>query len=645
MNPGQGELIDAGLRHVIHYDDPERPDPLRLEAIVHADRHSYTRPLPALQQLQAELRVVTRDRPGSHLLPPLSLAVRDTEDILKDDQAAHVALIQGLAGASLTTTPTVPDRATSLDALLTATVTNTHVEGDARTVLTMPALRSRGTQGDGDIAAAHSSHQAAVGYALSVHGGYPAIRVDVDVPSLARLATLHARADWVLTVDRHLGVGIFEDQLGGAVPDSFILDYAPDFVDGIGDRLTVTTTHRSEVQRILGKAMRELGLSSDGKDASDVLRSLSAVSGRLALRLLGDSTLARESVSLAALMMHLQDKGELDGKIIIPVDAHPEIFGPAARAGDTPARRCDLLLVQVTRSSFRLECVEVKARKRSHLPQALADDIADQVIDTQNLLMSRYFATDPPRDDAPLQWARWASLLHYYADRAAAHGLINADRITDIHKHVDRIEDKREIPQIALRGFVVSLEGDAGFPRMVRDVPIAVLTAAELGRLGFTTMIDIQMREVVKDNPATADIVEERPPRHVHQPDEFEAASQKSSVPYTPGRHAAATGSAGRTEIGPAQTGVRPDAAAELGEDAQAAQRARDVGGDVRLPDEAAMPAPVSTDGSVRVLLGHDATSRPVHWNVSTREPARLHPGYPRAREIGHDTPDPERLR
>ena len=129
---------------------------------------------------------------------------------------------------------------------------------------------------------------------------------------------------------------------------------------------------------------------------------------------------------------------------MVPVDAHPEIFGARAQSGAEPARRCDLLLVKVTQRSLRIECVEVKGRSAARLPAALADDIVEQLDQTERVLQRQFFATDPPRIDAALQRARLAGLLHYYADRSARSGLIPADRLPELHRNIDRVEELAE---------------------------------------------------------------------------------------------------------------------------------------------------------------------------------------------------------
>ena len=93
----------------------------------------------------------------------------------------------------------------------------------------------------------------------------------------------------------------------------------------------MTTTHRGEVERLLSDAMTELDLAAVAESVRDLLSHLQVVSGRLALRLVGRSSLATEAVSLAALMAYLRHRGDLDGTIVVPVDAHQEVFGDSAQ--------------------------------------------------------------------------------------------------------------------------------------------------------------------------------------------------------------------------------------------------------------------------------------------------------------------------
>jgi hypothetical protein len=236
--------------------------------------------------------------------------------------------------------------------------------------------------------------------------------------------------------------------------------------------------------------MDELGLDAVNQSVTPIIDNLLAISGRLVLRLQGSDSFAREAVSLAALIAHLSARGKLEDTIIVPVDSHDEIFGRAAREPDRAARRCDLLLVRVQRNGLRIECVEVKSRKAAALPTQLADDIVDQLEETKRLLVARFFATDPARVDATLQRALLAGMLHYYADRAVVSGTLSADKLAEVHKLIDRHLEGSSPAEISMHGYVISLNGAAGVPPQHRQVPIAVLTAADLGQAGFSTKFD-----------------------------------------------------------------------------------------------------------------------------------------------------------
>ena len=79
-------------------------------------------------------------------------------------------------------------------------------------------------------------------------------------------------------IDRFIGVDLFEAGAAGAIGESYILDYAPDFIEGIGERLTVTTANHREVEQLLEVAMTELGLAEVEHSVGDVLASLTVVS-------------------------------------------------------------------------------------------------------------------------------------------------------------------------------------------------------------------------------------------------------------------------------------------------------------------------------------------------------------------------------
>jgi DNA phosphorothioation-dependent restriction protein DptH len=496
VNPGSGGILRKALAPLVLGPEPDSEDapapydPQRLEIIAYSDRLSYTDPVAHLRELQRSVTSAEVQRTATHLAPPLGLAARDLSRITQDHEGHHLAMVQDLAQTDVTDLAVETGLRTTAFRDLLTTLRSEQASDGSGTWYVTPALKPRGTgRLEADVVDAHRVHQGAVAARLGLRTPLPALTIHLDPETLQRLDAVHERADWVVTLDRGIGPELFDE---AAQDDQgrnrYLLDYAPDFLEGFGKKLTVTTTHDGEVRRILGDAMRKLGIAEDKDSVSNVLNRLLLVSGRLALRLLRETSLSVEAVSLAAVMAHLERREQLDGRIVVPVDAHPEIFGARPGNGEEPARRCDILLVRVTQRSLRVECVEVKGRRAAQLPIALADDIVDQLEHTERVLQRQFFANDPPRLDVGLQRTRLAGLLHYYAERSARYGLIATERLAELHRNIDRIEESVEPPEITKTGYVISPEGAAGFPARHREVPIKVLTAADLGKAGFTTV-------------------------------------------------------------------------------------------------------------------------------------------------------------
>ncbi|QYN37777.1 DUF87 domain-containing protein [Pseudonocardia sp. DSM 110487] len=532
-NAGSGELLARALAEsVLSESDDEDGLPMapaRLDLTAYSRRPSFTDPVPALTDLQRAVASQEVRGARSHLTPPLGVSVRPHERLASDTGAAHLGVVSDLAVTELRVDDgAAVDAATSFRNLLTPAPTRRATGSPVWR--TAPALRARNREGAADVVEAHRAYQTALAAAIDRRDGMPALVARLGAGELASLRAAHERADWVLTLDRNLGLDLYTSG------PEYILDYAPDFLDGLGPRLTVTTAHRGEVERLLADAMGGLDLMAEESSVRSVLDHLQVVSGRLALRLVARSSLATEAVGLAVLMAHLRRRGELDGAIVVPVDAHQEVFGDN-RAGDAGVRRCDVLLVRTTARTVRIDCVEVKTRRATALPMALVDDMVDQLDATVDMLHTTFFRTDPPRIDAELQRARLGGILRHHADRALAMGLLDDRRRTDVERLVERIEDGALVPEIARRGYVVNLGDRAGLPSEHRGVPIHVLSAADLGAAGFTP----SRREGVRVAPSPRP----RPVEHVRTPS-VAAASAPSPAPALPSSASAVGQEAGR---------------------------------------------------------------------------------------------------
>jgi DNA phosphorothioation-dependent restriction protein DptH len=339
-------------------------------------------------------------------------------------------------------------------------------------------------------------------------------------------------------------------------------------------------------------------------------------------------------------MAHLHQRGQLTDRIVIPVDAHAEIFGVHQRSGETPARRCDLLLVQVTERTLRIECVEVKGRRTADLPAGLADDIVDQLELTERLLQQLFFATDPERIDATLQRARLTGLLHYYADRSARFGHIDPARLAEIHRNIDRLGESA-VPRITKRGYVIAYDKES-FPATHREVPIHVLTPGGLGEAGFTTMSGSPdsappepSASARASGPASAMAAPALPspvmPAPTPQVTPVQQALAGAMMPSAPAPEEALPDSGDAREDGghaeqpasgahAAESLAEPDPPEAVPSANAPAHADQEAASTAEPQDEEAVAAtPGSSPSLVSVELGLDAGNAPVTWNVSTK--------------------------
>ncbi len=627
MHPGDGAVLADALAGFYKISKDDSP---RLEVVAYGEFDRYAQPLAPLTDFQrhregqlsgiGEIDVDTTRTDGpkrspSPLFPALGASLRPLERIAADPESIHLSLAFGVSQLSTASTPAEAlDRFASLDDLLCPIVT-TNLPDSENTWAVSPALNPRSNTNNATIVTTHHSHQAAVGKSLGLDGP-PALRVEVAGDTLDDIRVLHERSDWVLTLDRFVGLNFYESGPFRKGTRNYILDYAPDFIEGMSHRLTVTTSHRAEVSSILKHAMTELGLDALDASSTQILDDLMTVSGRLILRLQSSEGFARESVSLAALVSHLRGQNKLDGAIIVPVDSHQEIFGRNAPGNET-GRRCDMLIVRLTQRKFSIQCVEVKSRRSAALPTELADSIADQLEATRDLLEQRYFASDPPRIDVALQRAQLAGLLHYYADRAVTNGLIPVDRVALTHKHIDSLVEGGVDVEITMHGYVISLTGTEGIPAEHRGIPISVLTASDLGKLGFSVLPSASGPEV----PSSEQI-------KLITDDDFEDA-EESAAPQDATSTDAPESDHGSTSEADSEV-TAPDEA--TGPDTDAASTGlSETGTDLPPEDHTAHnenvesieggSAPLVRAGShdVTVSVGKDSAGAVVNWKPSTK--------------------------
>lgn len=479
INPGGGgivrDVVLALLRQAT--SDDTRATLRSVDIITHTDPTTIQRPAPGLDELVSAGYRDAIPRGWSHLHPMLQVARRpiDTLDSLPGHDT-HVALcLDHFRPRLVPGDPGQHEDSASAYGLVARFQSNFEPYEQGATwsravVYVQPPQIERHPVNPGyttELIALHHAcirHGAFLAEGQIPAGSLPHLLLEVGPDSVSLLSLLHDRADWVVTVDRHFGVEYYDDPSN---PDTarhserYLLDYAPEFMEGMGHRMIVTTGWRDEVLDVLARGLDAMALSSDAGSCRVVLNALKAVSGRLALRLVRDAPQEKEAISLAILIEYLRSRGELEDAFLVPVDAHPELLDPSGTAGQSGAvSRCDLMLVKPGRG-LRVSFVEAKYRSGELGPGAegaLLDRIADQTRRTEEAFCEAFGCLEdgkPPVDHA-IRRAHLANVLRFYLERARRHGLMSAEAHVKLKAAVQRIE--ADMPRLDIRriGYVVS---------------------------------------------------------------------------------------------------------------------------------------------------------------------------------------------
>ena len=531
FNPGDGRLAADALRKFVKDRDPETEIHKRIEISAYSEEYSYSDPIGALTDLQKSL-LERHPYSASLFLPFCTVRAMSLTDSLEDHkndfdrhpESVNVSLLQSATKLAVNKNIDLVEGVENRTALLNGLITYLHsvtVNLDDSPIFLTSA--STGMSEDLEIGL-ELIHRT---YLRSISGSnsplYLSLSLDARMTNL--ISDIHKRSEWVLTIDRYIGLNLFEELLSQQNNELVVLDYSPDFVDGFGDRLTLTTTKHSEVSKIIQKAMRELGLANEGKSSIDVLRSLAKISGRLAMRLLNENSLATEAVGLCATVGYLEENSELEQAIIIPVDAHQELFGLNRHDPEVANKRCDLVIVRFVDDTYELELLEVKARKGRTIAD-LPRVIQNQLDNTEALLKRLLFDESSERIDRELQWSRWASLLHFYADRSVLQGNFKPETVKNLHHKIQKLCDARVAPRIGKSGYIVSLLADeADLNSNEQAYKMRVLNEEKLISSGWTTIKEKDF--VLSSEPESSKVSEDY---SIEEKPEIESAITKIPV-------------------------------------------------------------------------------------------------------------------
>jgi hypothetical protein len=504
-NPGDGYQVAMALAHL--YENPtdgtQPADPPKLDVVAHASEPLPLN-LPGLDRLRDQLYVSDIHRKASHLAPVAQLAIRSMEQVpYPPGGDVNLALLIDEAKPELRPSAPISDQdSASVYGLLTRIASDFRSDEDAAEWVHQVALPVGVSREKHPVQHAYTpelvdAHRAALTCVCrwlgedERSGSQPSLAVRLGYEDRNRLDLVHHGSDWVILLDRFLGVDLFDNPVDPYLESTarkYLLDYAPEFIEGLGHRLVVTTAWREEVEDILALAMKELGFTAVEESVSEVLQALKSVSGRLALRMIHDNTRAREAASLGVVVAWLKATGELTNSALIPVDAHPELFSVAQAVGrQTPEAqqgtlsRCDLVQIRARANRLDATFMEVKSRtSRSGLTE-LTERMCDQMEATEKRFRDLFFSPGV-RVDHVLQRSKLAAVLRFYTRRAGRYGFFESPEATqEALRLISKLEGGIPHLKASYRGYIVDLAGKPQKPFANRGAQFRVLTARDFG--------------------------------------------------------------------------------------------------------------------------------------------------------------------
>lgn len=305
----------------------------------------------------------------------------------------------------------------------------------------------------GGISRAVSVAVAAVARSQYLPHARPVVALSLSADERAMLHQVHEVSDWVLTIDRNLGIEFFDHRRNSKRPD-YLIDHSPDMANAMSHRLAITSRSVAELESLLVPILGEYGLPNTSRHALAMLDQLRSLSGRLALKLLSSSSQRAEAMGLALSRLFLEHQGVFQNQVVVPLDAHLELYKALRQnaeemGDDVNFRRTDLALFDLDPSSRVITCRLVEVKCYSQVGDVgaytqLKASIAEQIAQTEQVIAYHF---DPKRaevdrPDRPIKNRDLAALLAFYLDRAERYGIVLPEAAEEAQYFLRRLDER-----------------------------------------------------------------------------------------------------------------------------------------------------------------------------------------------------------
>ena len=401
---------------------------------------------------------------SDHLYPKLRLAVRPSSSFRASPEAhtAHISLMFDVFPAEdIGVARATPKEAA---APVHGLIQDFHVhyqEDEAIVAWNRQPRHGQATPLEGadqltDLLASMSTVlSAAVGTVATGQTGLdlrPVISLALSNEDRALLHQIHEVSDWVMTLDRNMGIEFF-DHGGRANRPEYLIDHSPEGLGLSGHRLVITSRSVAELEAIVRPVLQSYNLDAQGRHAVAILDQLRSLSGRLALKLISSTSQRAEALGLALSRMYLEHQGVFEDQVVVPLDAHLELYRALRlHAEDTGEevsfKRTDLALFDLNASSRLITCrlVEVKCYNRVGDVGAynqLKSTVAEQIQQSEEVIAYHFDPHRLPTDrpDRLIKTRELVTLLEFYLDRSERYGVISPQSADEVRFFLRTMED------------------------------------------------------------------------------------------------------------------------------------------------------------------------------------------------------------
>jgi len=279
--------------------------------------------------------------------------------------------------------------------------------------------------------------------------GVPVITLGLDSKGRELIYQIHQVSDWVFTIDRNMGIEFFDHGGRKNRPD-YLIDFVPGTSAHTTHNLIISSRTTDELEAMLRPVLEIHGLTADQNQTVAILAHLRSLSGQLALKLISAETQQKEALGLALARLYLEYQGALANQIIIPLDAHTDLYklsGGDEVEDSVSLQRTDLALFDLDLTSRTITCNLVEVKCYSDVGDfaafnQLKERISGQINQSERIIQ-RHFDPALKKNDRPdrlLKSRELALLLRFYLERALRYKIFENDAADEARLFLDTIE-------------------------------------------------------------------------------------------------------------------------------------------------------------------------------------------------------------